>query len=316
MPLFLDRLPTICGSPVIRHALTGSGPPAAPASRPRSSSPCFAVSRCRAAVPDPRLHRPHMGHPAAPHPGFVRKQNRHSHRAGSHMDEQPSDSPDPAGRPEETSPRSRTDLNASGRPRGYLRICECVVSAVLDGLPPGSVPAIRVTRYGSSDGRSTRDIGWAEAGRSAAALIALRMARMPSRIALCVSQPYVGLVTVAGQERAETAPSAQPAALRFSRSGVSRHAYPGLSKTAGCRACGLPDARRRSAPVKSAPDTSPACVYPHARDRARAALAPSGRRGRGIGRHHHDVVHIRRLDQWVQQVPLRRPVGYLLPGDG
>ena len=116
---------------LIRHALTGSGPPAAPASRPRSSSPCFAVSRCRAAVPDPRLHRPHMGHPAAPHPGFVRKQNRHSHRAGSHMDEQPSDSPDPAGRPEETSPRSRTNLNASGRPRGYLRICECVGSAVL-----------------------------------------------------------------------------------------------------------------------------------------------------------------------------------------
>jgi hypothetical protein len=30
-----------------------------------------------------------------------------------------------------------------------LRICECVVAAVLGGLPPGSVPVIRVTRYGS-----------------------------------------------------------------------------------------------------------------------------------------------------------------------
>jgi hypothetical protein len=30
-----------------------------------------------------------------------------------------------------------------------LRICECVVTAVLGGLPPGSVPVVRVTRYGS-----------------------------------------------------------------------------------------------------------------------------------------------------------------------
>ena len=37
-------------------------------------------------------------------------------------DEQPSDDPDPPGQPGETSPRSRTDLNGSGRPHGYLRI--------------------------------------------------------------------------------------------------------------------------------------------------------------------------------------------------
>ena len=32
---------------------------------------------------------------------------------------------------------------------GYLRICECVVTAVLGGLPSGSVLVVRVTRYGS-----------------------------------------------------------------------------------------------------------------------------------------------------------------------
>ena len=46
-------------------------------------------------------------------------------------------------------PRSRTDLNRPGRRYGNLRICECVVAAVLGGLPPGSVLAVRVTRYGS-----------------------------------------------------------------------------------------------------------------------------------------------------------------------
>jgi hypothetical protein len=33
-----------------------------------------------------------------------------------------------------------------------LRICECVLTAVLGGLPPGSVPVVPVTRYGSGRG--------------------------------------------------------------------------------------------------------------------------------------------------------------------
>ncbi len=42
---------------------------------------------------------------------------------------------------------------------------------------------------------------------------------------------------------------------------------------------------------------------PHARGRARAALAPSGRRGKGNRRRHiRDVGEIRRLDEWVQPV--------------
>jgi len=36
----------------------------------------------------------------------------------------------------------------SGSRAVLLRICECVVTAVLGGLPPGSVLAIGVTRYG------------------------------------------------------------------------------------------------------------------------------------------------------------------------
>ncbi len=42
--------------------------------------------------------------------------------ARSHTDEQPSDDPDRVGRPGETSPRSRTDLNGAGRLHGYLRV--------------------------------------------------------------------------------------------------------------------------------------------------------------------------------------------------
>jgi hypothetical protein len=42
--------------------------------------------------------------------------------AGSHADEQPSHDPDPAGQQGETRPRSRTVLNASGRPYRNLRI--------------------------------------------------------------------------------------------------------------------------------------------------------------------------------------------------
>jgi hypothetical protein len=74
--------------------------------------------------------------------------------AGSHTDEQPRDAPNPCGQPGETNPRSRTDLNGSGRPHWNLRICECVVTAVLGVLPPGSVPVVGVTRYGS--GRCVR----------------------------------------------------------------------------------------------------------------------------------------------------------------
>src|SRR5450755_5164620 len=42
--------------------------------------------------------------------------------AGSRTDEQPWDAPDPCGQPGETSPRPRTDLNGTERPRWYVRI--------------------------------------------------------------------------------------------------------------------------------------------------------------------------------------------------
>ncbi len=42
--------------------------------------------------------------------------------AGSHTDERPSGTPDLHGQPTAARPRSRTDLNGSGRPHRYLRI--------------------------------------------------------------------------------------------------------------------------------------------------------------------------------------------------
>jgi hypothetical protein len=43
-------------------------------------------------------------------------------RAGSHTDERPFGTPDLHGQPTAARPRSRTDLNGSGRPPRYLRI--------------------------------------------------------------------------------------------------------------------------------------------------------------------------------------------------
>ena len=49
--------------------------------------------------------------------------------AGSHRGEQPSGNPDQHGQRARTCPRSRPDLNGSGRPDMELRICEKVVPA-------------------------------------------------------------------------------------------------------------------------------------------------------------------------------------------
>src|ERR1700760_715375 len=55
-------------------------------------------------------------------PSVLRAGRAVGSHAGSHTDEQPSDDPDPPGQPEETSPRSRTDLNGAERPHRHLRI--------------------------------------------------------------------------------------------------------------------------------------------------------------------------------------------------